>query len=183
MSKLYTKKGDNGLTALYDMRLCNKEDLVFEVLGGLDELSAHIGLACAFLENKESSKILRLIQSKLLDIGSDVATVKNRKSVVEIKQNDVELLEMYIDEMDSKSPPLTEFILPGHSNVDAQLHVCRAVCRRVERIMWGWWKGQDNTDVQTVRYINRLSDFFFAMARLYSEGKEIRRSEAVKFEQ
>jgi cob(I)alamin adenosyltransferase len=193
MSRLYTKTGDNGLTSLYDMRLCKKDNIVFSVLGSLDELSAHIGMVCTLMDNNESSHVLRIIQNRLLDVGSDVATVKNRKRIKEINEEDLSFIETYIDEMDSKSPKLTEFILPGYTPIDSQLHICRSVCRRLEREMWQWWnlnkeaeevladseiENRIQTKVQTLRYINRLSDFFFAMARVFSEGKEITRTQA-----
>jgi cob(I)alamin adenosyltransferase len=187
MSRLYTKGGDNGLTSLYDMRLCSKDNIVFSVLGTLDELSAHMGMVCSLMGNNESSNVLRVIQNRLLDIGSDVATLRNRKKINEITDDDLVFVETYIDEMDGKAPKLTEFILPGYTPIDSQLHICRSVCRRLEREMWEWWntdrenKNIENkiqTKIQTLKYINRLSDFFFAMARVFSEGKEITRSQA-----
>jgi cob(I)alamin adenosyltransferase len=179
MSRLYTKTGDAGMTNLYDMRKLGKDDLYFEVLGDLDELSAHIGLACTFLENFSTSvKVLRSIQSKLLDVGSDIATVKNRDRVVPITEADVVQLETYIDEFCSNVPSLTEFILPGYKKADAQLHICRSVCRRVERHMWAL-KNTINleTGIETYKFMNRLSDFFFALARTYTRGNDIKRSE------
>lgn len=183
MSRLYTGIGDNGTTNLYDMRAIGKEDLHIEVLGDLDELSAHIGVACATQAAQifpNSMNMLRNIQARLLDIGSDIAIVKNRTKVVEITEDDVKNLEVYIDELCSKTAKLTEFILPGWREFDAQLHVCRSVCRRAERHMWALRKSDDSlaTRSDTFRYMNRLSDFFFAMARVFSCGNEITRSAA-----
>jgi len=192
MSKLYTKTGDKGMTNLYDMRRVGKHELYFEVLGDLDELSACIGLACTYLENfPDSLNLLRRIQSDLLDIGSDFATTKNREKVKKMSHDDVKNLEIYIDEFCGKTPKLTEFILPGYKQLDAQLHICRAVCRRAERHMWALFRkisdefnpiflvSYELPDENTFIYINRLSDFFFAMARLFSHGNEITRSSAI----
>lgn len=181
MARLYTKTGDKGVTNLYDMRKLNKHDIHFEVLGDLDELSAHIGVTCTYLENFPTSiKILRKIQSQLLDIGSDIATKNNRDKITKITENDVKTLEIYIDEYSEQTPKLTEFILPGYKSVDAHLHVCRTICRRAERQLWGLeWTGAILTDEETFKYMNRLSDFFFAMARLFSHGNEITRSSAL----
>ena len=80
MSRLYTKTGDQGQTSLYDLRRVDKDEYIFEVLGDLDELSSYIGLLCAQKLEKKEESFLRKIQSKLLDLGSDIATLKNRKN-------------------------------------------------------------------------------------------------------
>lgn len=180
MSHLYTKTGDDGLTNLYDMRRLEKHSLFFEALGDLDELSACIGVVCADVNTNDScEELLRIIQNKLLDIGSDIATTQKRDKVTEITEADIKMVEKYIDHFDSLAPKLTEFILPGYKTVDAHLHVCRAVCRRAERHMWAL---KSNGSVFTGRnafvYINRLSDLLFAMARFHSEGRDITRSQA-----
>jgi cob(I)alamin adenosyltransferase len=187
---LYTKTGDKGLTNLYDMRRIGKESLVLEVLGDLDELSAHIGFACVLCEHtgRETDKkykisaILRRLQSILLDIGSDIATTVKREKVFQIGEEDVKKLENYIDTFTAECPKLTEFILPGYQTVDAQLHVCRTICRRAERHMWALRIADSDikiaTGEQTFIFMNRLSDFFFAVTRLFARGNEITRSMA-----
>ena len=177
--KLYTKTGDKGTTSLYDMRRVGKHECIFEVLGDLDELSAHIGMVLSF-KNDFYHKVLRNLQSKLLDIGSDIATVKNRNKVVEITESDVKQIENYIDDLQSQAPPLREFILPGFQPVDAQIHICRAVSRRLERHLWLMKKTDEEhpTKNETYIYINRLSDFFFALARAFTKENEITRSSA-----
>jgi len=177
MSRLYTKTGDKGFTTLYDMRRVSKTEIVFEVLGDLDELSAYIGQLCSIVNDKES-KFLRYIQSFLLDIGSNFATTTRRDKIRVTTVDDIKSLENAIDFYDSKSPKLTEFILPGVNPKDSIAHICRSVCRRAERNMW---KLKNEYDVfyvenETFHYINRLSDFFFAYARYLSEGKEFKRS-------
>lgn len=183
MSRLYTKTGDNGTTNLYDMRKCSKTDIVFDVLGTLDELSAHIGLVCVLLGKSVFIEILRAIQNRLLDIGSDIATVSRREYVRPITNEDIDILERYIDESTAKTPKLTEFILPGYTEIDAHIHICRGICRRLEREMWKWRESPTvniETSILTFKFINRLSDFFFAIARVCSEGKDITRSQAGK---
>jgi len=177
--KLYTKTGDRGTTSLYDMRRVGKDELIFEVLGDLDELSAHIGVVLSF-KNPFYKQVLRDIQTKLLDMGSDIATVKNRNKVLKLNETDVKQIESFIDDLQSQAPPLREFILPGLNNIDAHIHVCRAVSRRLERCIWRMKKSDPEhpTDEMTYIYINRLSDFFFALARAFCKGDEITRSQA-----
>lgn len=180
--KLYTKTGDKGTTSLYDMRRVGKDKLIFEVLGDLDELSAFIGVVLSY-KHEMYSNVLRKIQSKLLDIGSDIATIKNRNNIVKISEGDIKEIENYIDDLQERAPPLKEFILPGLNNIDAHVHVCRAVTRRLERHLWKMKKAAKNehpTDEFTYIYINRLSDFFFALARAITNGNEITRTNAQK---
>lgn len=181
MSKLYTKTGDKGYTNLYDMRRVPKSNLIFDVLGDLDELSAHIGQLCSYSLPQQDLNFLRKIQTNLLDIGSDFATKTRRNNIKIMTHADVVEIENAIDYYDSKSPKLTEFILPGVNAKDSSAHVCRSVSRRVERNMW---KSKDDdkdfyVQKETFHYINRLSDFFFAFARYLSEGKETTRSQAI----
>lgn len=191
--KLYTKTGDNGITSLYDGNRIPKFSIFFEVLGDIDELSSNIGLLCAYLYEKEyPDKYLRGIQKNLLDIGSNIAVVneKRKKSVPQITISDVERIEQFIDMCESRNSKLTEFLLPGFNKADAQCHICRSITRRVER---GLWKIQysDETingesvinmedvdiDKNIIIYINRLSDFFFAFSRNLSNGRDIKVSD------
>jgi cob(I)alamin adenosyltransferase len=181
MSRLYTKTGDNGQTNLYDMRKVDKDSLIFDVLGDLDELSAHIGVCCSLPDIQlEVVGQLRWIQNKLLDIGSDIATVKNREKITTINESDTKNVEYLIDKFTEITPKLTEFILPGVYLPDANIHVCRAVCRRTERNLWGLKKTNLDlkTEKETFIFLNRLSDYFFALSRYLSKSKEIRRSDA-----
>ena len=186
MAKIYTKNGDRGTTNLYDMRKLGKDDLFFEVLGDIDELSSHIGLARILLSYQEmTTPILLNIQRKLMDISSDIATTKEqaREKLKFIDEIDTKKLEVYIDEFWEDLPKLTEFIIPGYKQPDAQIHICRAICRRVERHMWALRKQCEAnetplaTSLEVFKYINRLSDFFFALARVFSQGKDVVRSE------
>lgn len=188
MTHLYTKTGDKGFTNLYDMRKVAKTDPIFEALGDLDELSSAIGLACVYLSEKKSQNEivslsllkLRRLQSRLLDIGSDIAIFTKREKIVEVNKDDISNLEREIDFYSEQKPPLREFILPGHGLADAQLHLCRTICRRAERSLWGVRNRSETpvaTQKETFIYINRLSDFFFALARFVSV-EEVTRSQA-----
>ena len=179
--KLYTKTGDTGSTNLYDMARLPKYDMVFEVLGDLDELSSCIGIVCSLLKDAKVSLELRKIQSVLLDIGSDFATRRNRHLIQEIDFSHVKQVEALIDFYSERSPLLTEFILPGVEPLDAHVHLCRSVSRRTERHMWRLSEelnGELQTRNESFQYINRLSDYFFALARYLSGNKETTRSAA-----
>lgn len=191
--KLYTKTGDSGITSLYDGNRIPKFSIFFKVLGDIDELSSNIGLLCAYLkEKKYPDKYLRKIQHKLLDIGSNIAVVKEsrKKSVPKIQEEDVKLLEEWIDMCDEKNDKLTEFLLPGVNKTDSQCHICRSITRRVERGLWEIQYSDkiingksvinmENVDIDKniIVYINRLSDFFFAFSRNLSNGEDIKVSD------
>lgn len=176
--KIYTKKGDEGKTSLCDVGRISKSDLTFDLLGDLDELSASIGLLVAHVPSLEVSnldpkdpknvvRILRRIQHLLLDMGSNIATVSRRKKVVHTPEDEVKLLESCIDFYTDACPKLTDFILPGYTLADSHAHLCRSVARRVERNLWKL-NTQVNyleKEVHLFQYLNRLSDFFFALAR------------------
>ena len=178
MPKLYTKTGDKGKTSLFDGNRIYKSEIFFDIVGGLDELSSNIGMLCALI--KDYPEFLRVIQVKLLNIGSNIAVAdKSRGKVTnEITNRDIMNLEMHIDSCESKNDKLTEFLLLGTNKKDSQCHICRTICRKVERDMWKLMNyehiiyGRTDIDLQEVvieeeilKYINRLSDFFFAYSR------------------
>jgi cob(I)alamin adenosyltransferase len=175
--KLYTKTGDKGTTNLYDMRRVGKHSSVFDALGDLDELSAFIGLLCSHNKNP----FYRKIQSKLLDVGSNIATKERRTNIVDITEDDIKEVETNIDLLESKNSPLREFILPGVEQADATAQICRAVARRAERNMWKYRKESSNTEFYTgdniFIFMNRLSDYFFALSRNLSGCREYKRSD------
>lgn len=197
--KLYTRTGDKGYTSLYDGNIIPKGSIFFDVLGDLDEISSHIGLLCVKLEElKNVDKIidfLRKIQVKLLDIGSNIAVVKKNSKILEISDEDINDVENWIDECEKKNTKLTEFLITGINVIDSQCHVCRSIIRRTERNMWKFdecdniieTKTGKNIEMMYVRidekilkYMNRLSDFFFALSRNFSFNKEIKVSDIRK---
>jgi cob(I)alamin adenosyltransferase len=179
-SNLYTKTGDKGETSLYNLQRKPKDDVIFDALGTVDEVNAAIGLAreyCEQVKNELEPK-LEVIQSRLLDIGSCVATPidtssEQKLSRVHFDQSHVEKLESWIDEIDSQLPPLRNFILPSGGLAASQLHVVRTIVRRAERQVVTLVR-EGITDHVVLIYLNRLSDFFFACARYAAqfEGKE-----------
>tara|TARA_B110000238_G_C16008266_1_gene387668 strand:+ start:86 stop:664 length:579 start_codon:yes stop_codon:yes gene_type:complete len=169
--KIYTKTGDDGSTSLYDgSRVLKTEDVV-NALGDVDELASNIGMLCSVIElpdDDDAITDLRTVQSCLQNIGSAIATPKSgiKASLVRgVGELDTKHLEVRIDFMQGWMPPLGEFVLPGCSVANSQAHICRSICRRVERSV-GKLSGREvpiNADVLV--FINRLSDYFFVLAR------------------
>ena len=158
--KIYTKKGDDGTTALMNGKRIAKHSLQIAACGDLDELNSFVGLAKSRIQNDNCEGKLYTVQSDLFLIGSILAdTNKNKKLFFSIDK--VNQLEVWIDEMEDKLQPLSKFILPGGSE---RVHVCRAVCRRAERTLSALAE-QEKIDAVILKYINRLSDFFFVYAR------------------
>jgi cob(I)alamin adenosyltransferase len=177
--KLYTKTGDSGTTCLYDGSRHEKSDIIFDVLGNNDELSSHIGLLIASLSNSKIDTIdiqnqLRTIQTNLQYINSILATPNEtkQKKLRHISETDIKQIEDWIDHMEKFNPKLTSFILPGVTIDDAYTHICRTSCRKAERELLKSidLKNITNniTNINTKNimcYMNRLSDFFFSLAR------------------
>jgi len=163
MPKIYTKTGDSGTTSLYDGTRTGKDSIYFDVLGNNDELTSRIGLVYVLMKDRSDSldisNILRNIQSTIQDINSNIAKAK-----VTISEDKVTELEKYIDIMTSELPTLTKFILPGENFVDANIHMCRTQTRKVERELW-IMNQTIEIDKVICQYMNRLSDFFFTLAR------------------
>lgn len=183
MVKIYTKTGDEGKTYLYDMRRVYKNEDIFELLGSLDELNVWIGTACS-TESSISSSIkqeLRNLQIKTLEIGSDIATLEKKHNITQITEDDVKFLENKIDYYEKYNKKLTEFILPVVENKDAWIHHCRIKTRQVERALIGLKRTHpEKIDISepTFKYLNRLSDYFFVLARYISGCQEKTLSQA-----
>lgn len=169
--KLYTKLGDDGSTSLYGGRRVMKDDIRIEVSGEIDELNAHIGLLSTMVEG-DAIEMLNEIQARLFIVGASLssAVVKSSWRVGkevngESSLSDIELarLEQEIDRLQAVVPQLDTFVLPGGCTKSAQSHVCRTVCRRVERRLVALSRDVD-VDALTMRFVNRLSDYFFSLA-------------------
>lgn len=173
MPKLYTKAGDKGTTSLYDRSIVEKTSVIISTLGDIDELSSHIGLLFSFINRSSTDKIelqsLRKIQLLLVDISSLIATI-NRTNTFNMKENfttEVVWIEKKIDLLTKQVAPLREFLLTGVSECDSQSNICRSVCRRAERSLWLIQKDYKTLLHDTVYiFMNRLSDYFFAVARV-----------------
>jgi cob(I)alamin adenosyltransferase len=182
--KIYTRSGDNGLSCLYNGDRLKKSDVVFDVLGNIDELSAQIGVVYALAcedggKHIDIKKDLEQLMSRLLDIGSVVATPVNSAKTTKTKLKRVEInfdelimnLEIKIDQMMSSLPPLKNFILPTGNLISAQTHVARAVCRRVERSLVCLKEMNNDVNDGVLKLFNRLSDYLFVLARYLNDAE------------
>jgi len=175
--KIYTRTGDKGSSSLFNGERRRKDDLVFVALGDSDELNASLGLAranCGAHGGTRASHVishLGLVQSRLLDVGSAIATPLTQSSEKRLARasfddggHSASELEAWMDVMDTDLPPLRNFILPGGGVPAASLHMARAVCRRAERAVVPLVLGGDCEDAVAI-YLNRLSDYLFIAAR------------------
>jgi cob(I)alamin adenosyltransferase len=164
--KIYTKTGDNGETSLFGGDRVSKDHLRVEAYGTVDELNSFIGLLTdALTEEATVTTVLHTVQHRLFSIGAHLATDPATYALSpDLRESDVELLEQQMDEMNLDLPELRHFILPcGHAAVSLA-HVCRTVCRRCERQVVAL-SHQAAVDTLVLHYLNRLSDYFFVLAR------------------
>ena len=167
--KIYTKTGDKGTTSLLGGRKVAKHTIRIETYGTLDELNAHIGMVQALMN--EPDKRLHKIQEDLFTLGSQFANDPEKQvkmQLPDIDRTHVEDLESAIDTMESTLPPMKNFILPGGNQLIAQIHITRCVCRRAERLA-ALLSSQEHIPEFGIRYLNRLSDFFFVFARFMAK--------------
>jgi cob(I)alamin adenosyltransferase len=173
--KIYTKKGDKGTTQLIGGTRVPKHHLRIEAYGTVDELNSFIGLVRDQKTGARYKKVLSNIQDKLFVIGSELAAdpEKSLMKLPEITEQDVEVLEKEIDEMTAKLPELKSFILPGGHTAVSFCHIARTVCRRAERIATHLSE-EAPVDVIIVKYLNRLSDYLFTLARMISKNNKVK---------
>jgi len=166
--KIYTRRGDSGETDLFGGDRVGKHHVRVEAYGQVDELNAFIGAAIAASEQKDLLDFGRRIQSTLFDLGSFLATPdaaqRAKASIPEVTDADIGALEAEIDRLEGELEPLKSFILPGGSAAAAAFHVARTVCRRAERATVRL-DGEEALGGFALRYLNRLSDLLFVMAR------------------
>ncbi|WP_346858169.1 cob(I)yrinic acid a,c-diamide adenosyltransferase [uncultured Draconibacterium sp.] len=165
--KVYTKTGDDGTTGLVGGNRVKKYDLRLEAYGTVDELNASIGIVRSYEMDEDIRVLLTEIQNKLFNIGSRLASDERGDAMtanLAVKYDDIEVLEKAIDRFEEGLPELRNFILPGGELSMAQCHMARTICRRAERRIVEF---AEQTPVQTeiIKYINRLSDFLFVLAR------------------
>lgn len=169
--KIYTKTGDKGTTSLIGGTKVSKSHLRIEAYGTVDELNSYIGLCRDLLTDNNSRAIIQEIQDRLFTIGSALACdpVKEPKiKIPDLKEDDITLLEKEMDKMNESLPPMKHFILPGGHPAVSHLHVARCVCRRAERCTVRLNEGADETEPIIIKYLNRLSDYLFVLARYAS---------------
>ncbi|NBO38733.1 cob(I)yrinic acid a,c-diamide adenosyltransferase [bacterium] len=175
ITRVYTKTGDKGSTSLADGSRVSKADLRLETYGTVDELNAIVGLCRSSLAEllvQHSDRLsffdrsLECIQNDLFNLGGDLATpIASRwENMIVVGEAEITHLEQMIDELQQDLLPLKEFVLPGGTRLNAELHIARTVCRRAERIAV---QLQENAEInpQAVPFLNRLSDYFFVASR------------------
>ncbi|AWS41102.1 cob(I)yrinic acid a,c-diamide adenosyltransferase [Streptosporangium sp. 'caverna'] len=181
LSKIYTRTGDDGTTALGDMSRARKTDPRLAAYADVEEANAAIGVALAVGAvdgslDEDITRVLVRIQNELFDVGADLCTpiVENPEfPPLRVEPSYVEWLEERCDEFNERLKPLRSFILPGGTPVVAQLHVARTVTRRAERTVWSALEAHDDVNPLTAKYLNRLSDLMFILCRVAAGGDEI----------
>lgn len=174
--KVYTKTGDSGTTALFGGTRVPKDHARIESYGTVDELNSYIGLIRDQDIDNHYKNILIEIQDRLFTVGAILATppekevLKNgelRLKKLGIIDQDIELLELEIDTMEAKLPPMTHFVLPGGHTTVSYCHIARCVCRRAERLAVHLSHNESVPPI-AIQYMNRLSDYLFVLARKLS---------------
>ena len=168
LNRIYTKRGDTGDTSLVGGQRLPKDALRIECYGTVDELNAFLGMACLSAEENIPALgvILRRIQHELFNLGSILATLPHdvHPKQPRVTPVEVEQLEHEIDAANVSLPALRSFVLPGGTRLNTELHVCRTVCRRAERIAVALAR-QEEVPPEAVQYLNRLSDALFVWSR------------------
>lgn len=171
LSKIYTRGGDKGETSLVDGSRQKKNLPRIEAFGTVDETNALIGIARLHVSG-EADAMLNRIQNELFDLGADLATPGDdfapESQSLRIQDNQTARLEAEIDAMNAQLQPLKSFVLPGGSAASAYLHLARTVARRAERVVVAAM-AEDAINPAALRYINRLSDHLFVLARLLND--------------
>lgn len=179
--KIYTKTGDKGDTALLGGKRVSKSCVEMRAIGEVDELNAYIGVVIASVSESMGvvAEKLTRVQHKLFTVGSNLAAVQTDLiQVPKLTEEDVLMLESWIDEMEKELEALTQFILPGGSGLAAQCFYARAICRRAEREMVGLGNHYE-LDPLLLQFVNRLSDALFVLGRWVNKGAGV---EDVKWE-
>jgi cob(I)alamin adenosyltransferase len=175
LTRIYTRTGDKGLTALVGGKRMPKESGRLEAYGTIDELNSIVGIVRTYVPNyrekfgddfKWYSEMLRRIQNELFDVGSELATPDDAayEGMHRMGEGEVKRLEQEMDRMQKDLQPLNSFTLPGGGVLNAFLHQARTVCRRAERVCWVLQREEPIND-RLMAYVNRLSDHLFVQSR------------------
>ena len=172
LNRIYTRRGDQGQTSLVGGQRAPKNALRIECYGTVDELNSFIGLAAVTAADSASPRlttlesILRRVQHELFNLGSILATLPEDVGPQQprVTATEVEQLEREIDAANAELQPLRSFVLPGGSRLNAELHVCRTVCRRAERLVVALAQAE-SVPAEAIQYLNRLSDALFVWSR------------------
>jgi cob(I)alamin adenosyltransferase len=174
---IYTRTGDAGMTSIFGGKRISKADCQVETYGSIDELTSYIGLMVVKLKNKEEINFLVEIQRDLYQImgflsGAKVDLSPLNKKVMEFEKK--------IDSIESKLPKLNKFIIPGGNEISSLFQILRVLCRKAERKNIDYFnstslklRGAGNQQLIVVKYLNRLSDLFFDLARKYGKNNEV----------
>lgn len=172
--KVYTKVGDKGKTAFFGCGMIQKDDPRIEALGAVDELNSVVGVTLSMVTDKDLQDILTKIQHDLFQVGADLAgSALEKKALPRITETHIKEVEQSIDRIEERLGVSTKFILPGGTQAGAFLHLCRAITRRSERELV---KAKNVIDISPdlMIYVNRLSDFFFMLARQANNEKDVK---------
>ena len=168
ITKVYTRRGDEGMTDLVGGIRIKKSDIRLEAYGSVDELSAHLGMLVTMMPPADEDRALLLrIQNNLFNVGTHLATDQSQTPLyasARLAEGETALLEQRIDQINALLPEQQGFVLPGGSQAAAQTHVCRTVCRRAERRIDALAEvAAVGPDI--IQYVNRLSDYLFVLAK------------------
>jgi len=181
INRVYTKKGDTGSTRLVGGQKVSKAELRIETYGTVDELNSFIGAARQTIAEQhpgvdfsDLSNTLLRVQPELFNLGSVLATLPEDvgESMPRIRKAEVEALETSIDFYNEHLPPLRSFVLPGGTRLNVELHQCRTICRRAERILVALTE-ESEVDELSIAYLNRLSDALFVWSRWAAVKAEV----------
>lgn len=175
-SVVYTKTGDKGTTALIGGTRVKKHNQRLNAYGTVDELNSFIGMIRSYNIDAHTQETIIAIQNELFVIGAYLATdtsVSDLRSKLNCDEKKIEFLELEMDQMEANLPPLSNFVLPGGHPVVAYCHICRTICRRTERIVSELAEGME-IDNWVLRYLNRLSDYFFVLSRYMTNFYQVK---------
>jgi len=174
ITRVYTRTGDDGTTALVGGKRVSKDSKRIAAYGTIDELNASLGLARVFNEERLAEgeghqwldDVLRRLQNELFDLGSELATPEEAvyEGMFRFSEQEVKALERLMDQCQKELDPLKSFILPGGGRIGGFLHQCRTICRRAEREILALSR-EETLNPYTLKYVNRLSDLFFVLSR------------------
>ena len=164
LTKIYTRTGDQGKTGLSDGSRVDKFHARIESLGNIDELNSIIGIILTEKLPDDKKVILNKVQNDLFDIGGELSIPNH----IKIEDKKIDFIENSLDHMNHELRPLKEFILPGGSKASSYCHLARTVCRRSERSLFSLAQ-TDKVNEASLKYINRLSDMLFVLARFLNK--------------
>lgn len=169
---IYTRIGDSGTTGLYGGKRVSKADCQIESYGSIDELTSFIGLVSVKLANKKDINLLIEVQKDLYQMMSFLSGAKVNLLLLGKK---VLVFEKTIDKIEKNLPKLNKFILPGGNEISALFHILRVLCRKAERRTIDFFNKSivTNNQLSIIKYLNRLSDLFFDLARKYGKNNEV----------